>query len=149
MLKGKAKIIVIVVVVLGIIGMFMPDKAPPEHIEKAQVLKGINAELFEANASELIGKFNTVDDNLEMSCIVTVNGGSALAEVTLSDLAVWDNSSEVVRTEFVSILGDGMDEMAVKSAYNASDTVGVNTVVLSPNGNKLAERTLFGEVKLY
>ena len=160
MKKMKKKTVLIIggILVLGLLSNLIPlNKAvEPEKVKAKEVTKveevaptGINQDLFITNLNQAIATFNEADNGFTFTYTADVVGASADVDLTFSDMAAWSSTNEIDRKEFVNIMGKLMDKIATNSAYNNTDTVGAHTSLYSPSGMLLAERTLFGNIKLY
>ena len=150
-MSKKIKIIIAVVILIVIGLIFAPDEPPPTESTKTEpaALSGINEQVFNEKVKARLDEFNTGDNGFTLAYTATVKGANAVVDIVISSVETWSYSDETIQKDFINTLGDSMDNIAVQSAYSADDMVGVRTTLYSEGGLKLAERTLFGKVKLY
>jgi len=111
-------------------------KATQEGIDPDKFNDMVKEKLSVINKDGVISKFST-----------SVYGTTATVKLYLSHLSSWE-ISDTQRKEFMNTMGNFMDSVASLAAYPGTKTIGTNTILYSPGGLELAERTILGNVKL-
>jgi len=107
---------------------------------------GIDPDKFDVMAKEKLDEINK--DNVISKYNTTVYGTTASVKLYLSDLSFWDAVSDTQKKEFMNNMGNLMDGIASVTAYPGTKTISTSTTLYSPGGMELAERTVFGNIKL-
>jgi len=122
------------------------DKAEAEKVAAAQT--GIKETEFIAAVNDFANNFNAQDSGVSfIPNDIRVSGTVATVTLYLGDLMSWSVSDETSKKEFINVIGQTVNTMAVANSY-PGDTVGATVILCSPSGMELGEYTIWGNVKL-
>jgi len=126
-------------------GKSIAERGTHTTTAKKTVKTGIDENKFNEMVKE---KLSEIDQGGVISGYqVTVYDALAMVTLYLSDLSYWE-ISDTEKKEFMNVMGNLMDSIAVITAYPGAETIATSTVLRSPSGLELAERTIWGNVKL-
>lgn len=110
----------------------------------------IDPRKFDTDVQAYISNYNVknaADGILSAKTSVSILIG--FADITMSDTTFWSSLSDSGKKEWITTLGKDLDAIATKDAYPGTiPQVGSDTTIYAKNGQKLAERTSLGIVKL-
>lgn len=111
---------------------------------------GVNPDEFAEAVAVYMGQLNAGTTGMgTLTAKTSVVHIIGFVDITLSDLTVWSNFSSQEKRDYITALGKDLDALADCSIYPGTlPKVGTDTTLFSTNGQKLAERTSLGIVKL-
>lgn len=116
--------------------------AAPTGIDPARFIPAVEAYIIDLNAK------NTDIGDLTVKISVTYIIG--FVDITLTDMTSWSRFSDTEKKDYIITLGKALDALAADNIYpDTHSAVGTDTVLYSPSGQELAERTSLGIVMLY
>ncbi|TYC86369.1 hypothetical protein FXB42_06690 [Acetobacterium wieringae] len=122
------------------------DKAEADKAAAAQ--SGIKETEFIAAVNDFANNFNAQDSGVSfIPNDIRVAGTVATVTLYLGDLMSWSVSDETSKKEFINVIGQTVNTMAVANSY-PGETVGASVIICSPSGMELGEYTIWGNVKL-
>lgn len=114
----------------------------------AEAPKGIKEAEFTAAVNDYANTFNAQDTGVSfIPYEIRVSNTVATVNFYLGDLTSWSVSDDTSKKEFINILGQTVNSMAVANSY-PGETVGATVILSSPSGMELGEYTIWGNVKL-
>lgn len=141
--------IIFLALIIGAVVSLVSPSAPTNTSNSPAVTKqktGIDAVAFDKMVREKLNEIN--NDGLVSRVETTVYGETGTVKMHLADLVSWSVSPDVEKKEFVNTMGKLMDAIASITALPGTETIAVSTRIYSPSGLELAERTIWGDVKL-
>ena len=119
-----------------------PSSDAPEGIDPDKFAPAVQTYISDLNARK------TGIGDLTVKTSVTFIIG--FVDITFTDLTSWSSFTDTDKKEFITKLGKALDSLAAENIYPGTlPAVGTDTVLYTPSGQELAERTSLGIVKLY
>ena len=156
--KGCLLIFAIVIIGIVVIAAISSNKkeattaatsantAQQQSATTEEIKVGINPDTFHKTVMEKIKAINT--NNLIGKIETEVYGSTGFVKLYLADLSSWSYTSDVEKKEFMNTFGNLMDSIASGTVYPGTESIATSTILYSPGEMELAERTIWGNVKL-
>lgn len=120
----------------------VPSSGAPTGIDPDKFFPAVASYISDLNAE------NTGIGDLTVTMRVTYIIG--FVDITFTDMTSWSNFTDTEKREFIIALGKALDAIAADNIYPGTQSaVGTDTVLLSPGGLELIERTSLGIVKFF